>query len=123
MPLDHSIDHIARLVTISGPGRIADAGESAGRLLADDELGRDFSILLLIEESAPPEPTELMTLIELLSMVTRRFDGRIAIAAAGVGQLTPALLLTMMVDDGQERIRAFATVNEARVWVVNGRAA
>lgn len=117
MAIQHIVDTERKLVTLTGAGNMIDAQDSAGRLLSDSTLSRDFSLLFLVEQSAAPEPGELMVLIELMAMVVRRFDGRIAVSAPLVGQLTPATMVAMMADDGRHRIQVFVDEAEARAWV------
>ncbi len=97
MAIEHNVDRALRLITITGPGGGIDAiADSAGRLLNDVSLGRDFSLLFLVPSSETPEPEDLMKMAELLGLVTARFDGRIAVVTPNVGQMTPAALLTTM---------------------------
>ena len=122
MPLNHDIDTDRRLITISGEGGFADARESASRLfeLRDVE---DYSLLFLIEKSWIPEPGQLTMLRHWMGMMCEKFKGRIAIAASGVGQMTPALVLTLTIDIGSERIRAFTSDEDARSWLTGASAA
>ncbi len=123
MAIEHNVDRALRLITITGPGGGIDAiADSAGRLLNDVSLGRDFSLLFLVPSSETPEPEDLMKMAELLGLVTARFDGRIAVVTPNVGQMTPAALLTTMVDDGSGsgRVRAFSSELSARAWVLKG---
>lgn len=122
MALQHLVDHERRLVTIFGHGEVLESAlESAGRLLADHSLTPDFSLLIILNEAAPPEGDDVLQLVELLRLVMRRFDGRIAFAAPGVGQQTPATLIAMFADDGHARVQAFESEDAAVAWVLDRR--
>lgn len=122
MSLEHLVDHEHRLVTISGSGDVLESAvESAGRLLTDHSLGQDYSLLFIIDQAPPVESDALMQLVELLKLIMRRFEGRIAIAAPGVGQQTPATLIAMFADDGHSRVQVFESETDARRWVVASR--
>ena len=120
MALNHVIDLDRRLITISGSGDFFDVKQSVERLLADDT-HREFSLLFLVAEAWPPEPVELRILSDWLSQIRVLFTGRIAIAAPGLGQLTPALMLSLTSDDGSSQLRAFADEGEARAWLHEAR--
>ena len=122
MAIEHIVDHVLRLITITGPSRgIGEISDSAGRLLTDASLGRDFSLLFLVPGSESPNPEDLAKMAELLAMVLRRFDGRVAIVTPSVGLMTPATLLTIMTDDGRGRVKVFSSELAAREWVLTGR--
>jgi hypothetical protein len=117
MPLSHVVDHQHRIITISGRGGINDAVDSAAHLLHDQTVTGDYSLLYHVAESEPLDGSALMQVGELLKLVLGRFTGRVAVAAPGVGQMTPAALVTLFADDGRNRIRIFGSEAEALVWL------
>lgn len=122
MPLTHDIDTDRRLITISGQGGFADARESASRLFELQDV-EGYSLLFLIEKSWMPEPGQLTMLRHWMGMMRHKFTGRIAIAASGLGQMTPALVLALTLDTGSDRVRAFSSDDEARAWLSGASAA
>ncbi len=82
---------------------------------------RPRALLIIATDTAPVEGDGLMQIIELLKLVMRRFEGRIAIAAPGVGQQTPATLIAMFADDGHARVQVFESEDAALAWVLARR--
>ena len=120
MSLDHHVDLEERLITVSGQGGFSDARDSAERLLSMDGCA-DFSLLFLISKSWMPDSSEMYNLEEWLRLLRSRFSGRIAFAATVVGQMTPAILLSLTIDDGSNQVRAFSDERDARAWLTSAR--
>jgi len=122
----HTVDATARLITVSGHrGRILEeATESTNRLLADPRVTSRFRILILGDTSAPaPTPEETVQLSALVKLLRKRVSGRIAIVASNFALTKPANLIAVLGAQPTlgniEDVRAFASKEEARAWVLN----
>jgi len=125
MALVHQVDPATRLVTVRAASDVPDgspvetARESVERLLADPALTPDYRLLIVVHQGATaPSPDELIQMGDYLTLLRRRFPGRIALVTSATGHATPASLLAVLASAGPTEVRAFVSEDQARAWVL-----
>ena len=123
MPFEHSIEAQNHLLVIrgSGEGTIEEAEDStrrAAQSFKSGDVSRDFGILINVSGIARAlSVDETNTIEKFIAVLQGCASGSIAIIAAAVGTVVPALIIAMNTTSPRQNVQAFTDETEARAWL------
>lgn len=122
MPFEYSYDPQAGLIRIVGRGAVSmdDRIRCVRRLLDDADLPARAEILIEVNAvEAAPVADDIRVIALLIERLQSKFSGRVAIANLTVGHVTLSHLVALSVSGGHDRVRVFASEEEACDWLMS----